>query len=785
MVATAVPLAAAGTAWWICWSSGLDLDGTGIVVGLTSLVFGTPLAIWAGRGKEGTVVEASAPANVIVEPPDKIPVEPASLPIAETVSLPALVGTLPREPRAFQHREDLMAGIGRALMMGRPAAVCSLTGARGVGKTQLAAAYARTRLDAGVPVAWLTAETTEQLLGGLTALAQVLSILVEGENSAETGRRVRRWLEARQEPYLIIFDNAMDPDVLSPYLPTVGRAQVLITTNRQEFRALAEVVPVDRFTPAEAMSFLMERVGQGDEESVEALIEEVDRLPLALSLAATRIVGPPPLPYQDYVTQLRSRSVKDTLKRMKGEPYPRGVAEAVLLSIRQIRKDDRTGAALQLLEMLSVMSPGGVSRPLLGDEASVGRAVEVLAAETLISFTVDGELISTHRLVQRVTRDRAISSDTLLAAIDTASRHLDVIHNVPREASWERFALISEVHEHALSLADHLAAQLESRESHGSTLLELEKRVLSILDQVAFLFNNLTDTSRAIPLLEEVAARRERLLGHDHPEMLTSRNHLAYAYVAAGRATEAIALHERTLADRERVLGDDHPDTLWSRNNLANAYRSAGRMDEAIALHERALADRERVLGDRHRDTLWSRNNLANAYRSAGRIDEAIALHERALADREREFGSASPDVLSSRNNLANAYRAAGRIEDAIALHERTLTDREQILGSDHPRTLWSRNNLANAYRSGERFDDAVVMLEDALNGRVRVLGNDHPDTLRSRHDLAIAYQAAGRRADAIDMLERALVDRERVLGRDHPATLETRNSLHSLRADP
>ena len=30
---------------------------------------------------------------------------------------------------------------------------------------------------------------------------------------------------------------------------------------------------------------------------------------------------------------------------------------------------------------------------------------------------------------------------------------------------------------------------------------------------------------------------------------------------------------ERTLADRERVLGADHPDTLTSRNNLAGARR--------------------------------------------------------------------------------------------------------------------------------------------------------------------------------------------------------------------
>jgi hypothetical protein len=45
------------------------------------------------------------------------------------------------------------------------------------------------------------------------------------------------------------------------------------------------------------------------------------------------------------------------------------------------------------------------------------------------------------------------------------------------------------------------------------------------------------------------------------------------------RAVEAIPLHEQTLAARERVPGPDHPDTLTSRNNLAAAYRAAGRAD--------------------------------------------------------------------------------------------------------------------------------------------------------------------------------------------------------------
>ena len=61
------------------------------------------------------------------------------------------------------------------------------------------------------------------------------------------------------------------------------------------------------------------------------------------------------------------------------------------------------------------------------------------------------------------------------------------------------------------------------------------------------------------------------MLGPDHPQTLTSRNNLAYAYQDAGDLGRAIPLYEQTLADCVRVLGADHPQTKIVRGNLAAA----------------------------------------------------------------------------------------------------------------------------------------------------------------------------------------------------------------------
>jgi hypothetical protein len=383
-----------------------------------------------------------------------------------------------------------------------------------------------------------------------------------------------------------VFDNATAPGLLRPFLPAAGQAQIIITSNNRAVAALGAPVAVDVFSPAEAVTFLAARTGQADVAGAADLAAELGWLPLALAQAAA-VIAAQHLPYAAYLDRLRRLPVSELLPAEEAGDYPAGVPAAVLLSLAAVRAGDRSAACGAVMDLAAVLSPSGIGRdlvhaaavagllgrdgeplpPLAGEaaDAVLGR----LAGASLLTFSVDGTVVTAHRLVMRVIRDRLAAAGALPGVCQAAAGLLDARAG----ALWPRRHADRAA---ARDLAGQLLA-LAGSAAAGPPGTGLEAAMLRARWWALVFLTELGDsTAQAITVGEHLAADHDRVLGPDHPDTLASRNNLAEVYRAAGRTGEAITLHEQTLTALERLLGPDHPHTLTSRNNLAIARGTAG-----------------------------------------------------------------------------------------------------------------------------------------------------------------------------------------------------------------
>lgn len=127
---------------------------------------------------------------------------------------------LPRNP-FFLGRDNLLTQL-HAQFQNRSSAISqkqALSGLGGIGKTQLAAEYAYRYRESYQAVLWVRAENIETLNASYSELAVLLNLSEQQEQNQDAlVLAVKRWLQT-QKGWLLIFDNADEPDLLVPFLP--------------------------------------------------------------------------------------------------------------------------------------------------------------------------------------------------------------------------------------------------------------------------------------------------------------------------------------------------------------------------------------------------------------------------------------------------------------------------------------------------------------------------------------------------------------------------------------
>jgi hypothetical protein len=272
-------------------------------------------------------------------------------PAAARVSWPVQVGAVPLRADGYQARPQ--AAELAAMGSGGIAVVTQvLSGLGGVGKTQLAAGFARDLWDAGGLdlLVWVTAASRDAVVSSYAQVhAEISGVAGERAERAATG--FLAWLQTTSRRWLVVLDDVADPADVQGLWPHGPAGRGLVTTRRRD-AVLAgghrRMIEVGVFTCEQAVAYLTAKLGADSHQldGAAELAEDLGRLPLALAQAAAFLLDRPGETCRSYRCRLADRQQRlaevlpaDAL----ADDYRSTVAATWSLSIEQANRLPRSG----------------------------------------------------------------------------------------------------------------------------------------------------------------------------------------------------------------------------------------------------------------------------------------------------------------------------------------------------------------------------------------------------------------------------------------------------------
>jgi tetratricopeptide (TPR) repeat protein len=665
----------------------------------------------------------------------------------------------------------------------------AIHGLGGVGKTQLAARYAREHQDEYDVVWWVRAEQQDTRLSDYAELAHRLGLVADANDDLEAARAAAKtWLE-RSHRWLLVFDNASEPAELHCLMPEGSGGHILITSRAHaDWRAVgAEPIALDVFTRDESHGFLQDRTGQADEDAAEVLAEALGDLPLALEQAAS-YVNRQAIDIATYCRRLWERA-PELFAQDRPLDYEHTVATTWSMSFDLVRV---VPGASDVVCLCGYLASERIPRELIDrwlrqhqPEASADQVTEALLSVGLVA-AADDDAVNMHRLVQRVARSRMTTEQRQGVAAQTVALLLDAFPaDAADPSAWETCsALVPHVLavvdrpdanvQGSAAIADLLSkvatfrqgrAEFEAARAAAERALDLHQRVhgpdhpqvAATLTRLATALDQLGETEPAQGALERALRINERHYGPTHPETATTLMHLAAAFARGGKLEKARKVNERALAVTEKCLGADHPQAGAILRNLGIVLDQLGDPYASLDHLERAVSVTAHALGDEHVEVAATLVNLGSVLRALGRGPQARDALLRALAISESAFGPEHPYVAASLGNLGSLLDELGDHAAAADLNRRALQISRQVYGPAHPHTAIRLAKLAVSERNLGRIDEAREHLLAAARITEATRGPEHHDLAGILANLGSVLHDAGEHQDALRALCRSL----------------------------
>ncbi|MBB5808929.1 tetratricopeptide (TPR) repeat protein [Saccharothrix ecbatanensis] len=624
----------------------------------------------------GPVVQAgSVGGNVVINHHPASPVEvPDQLP-------PPTAGFVNRV-REFEALDGVLAAAGA-----RPSGCAVVTGLAGVGKSALVHTWAAGRSERFPDGRMYIDFTALRTPGGTAvgdALAECLRALgVHEEHIPPTlaGRTALFRTKMATGRRLVVLDDVTEPAHVQPFL-TRSTGSVVVATSNERLVELAldgaTAVPLAPLGLEDAVRVLAALCPDGrldaDQTSAEALVRLCGGLPVALRVAAGRLLGRPHLTPAALVDQLSDEAGRLEGLALGGERVVSAVFDNSYRSLHP--------AAAALYRRLGLLPLLEIPRHVIDVVAvRADDAVEALVRAHLLD-EIGPDRYAFHGLVALHARGRAAEEETagdadrLLATV--LGHYLERLCHADRTVMEDRLRIAAVAPSTPTPFGDKRQA-LEWLVTERANLLGLVRSAeLRGYDEVAW---QMAEALTALYLNRryvadwiesaDIGARAARRVGDPAAEARL-RSVVSRAYTDLGRLDRA---EEELALARELAARSDNPVLVASVWEFTGRYLDHVDPHEAIAAYRNALAVNSDI-GER-RGAALATYFMGCSLHATGEDDEALAALSHAHAEFEavddpRMAARALIGLGALRRDVGDFAAAREDLETSVALFQQS-----------------------------------------------------------------------------------------------------------------
>ncbi|KAK2755551.1 hypothetical protein FQN54_006491 [Arachnomyces sp. PD_36] len=635
----------------------------------------------------------------------------------------------------FVGRKDFLEELLKVLLPQKSSETCQLitiNGLEGVGKTEVAieAAYrVKEREDEKCSVFWISAATKEDFESDYRDIGKDLGV---DSFSGDIVSLVNKQLNKRPGRWLLIIDDVDDTKnwkLERGSLPTGQNGSILVTTGDRRISARlgGEGKLLEALSNEEAIELLKRPLTDdhiGDDNQAKKLVNFLDRLPLAITLAS-RYMGLNGISVREYLDLWETRDKKMIQQLCEGserggqhgrssKSSEQAVAETWLISFDRIIKYPKF---LGCLRKLAFYGQQKIPRVMLESEGGqdVDDVIRELLAYSFVTKRPNSDLIEVHQLVQLAMRNWLSQRKEFDEGATSAIERLVKSLPFPTPHNRRKWDYMLPHAEEALGFEDDTVYD------------DAVWRLLYMVGQANFLLNK----------HERAEAFHRRALKLEELKILRNPSE-APDLRRQGKYEQAEKEYRKAIAEEKENHMDEHPSITTRKKNTACTFFIQGKYEEARVGYQEVLNIEKETLGENHPSTISTMDSLALVLKSLDECGEAENMYKRVLELKEKSPGEHDLSIIASMENLAIMYQHNRKYQKAEGLHERALQLKESVLGEKHPSTLASRDSLALMLERRGEYKEAGSMYRRTLELKRKTWSDSHPSTRRTRVSLAL-----------------------------------------------